>query len=484
MTSSTTKPNHPAVILKRTTALAFFLLLTGCMMAGPDYRPVEPAAPAAWNTEPAEGVIVGDAEMTTVHWWRSLNDPQLSQLMERALQGNLDLATATLRIAEARARYGISRADLFPTLDTGATVSREQSSENVETGAVYNYYRVGFDAAWELDLFGGVRRSVEAAKADIDLQQETFHAALVSLQAEVALNYLDLRTAQARLAALESNLAAQEETYQLNQSRYEAGLIDELAVQQASYNMEQTRSQIPPLQSAIEIAKNRLSILLGLAPGSLHQDLAALTPIPTLPPSVAIGIPAETLRQRPDVRQAERELARQTALVGVATAELYPKLRLSGTLGLESLSENSLFESASRAWGIGSVISWNIFDAGRIRNNIEVQSLLQEQALLNYRNVVLLAHEEVENALVAFAKEQLRRDALSRATDAARRANAIAQDKYEAGLVDFSNVLDAQRSLSSFEDQLAQSSGAVTANLVLLYKALGGDWTSYYSMEQ
>jgi NodT family efflux transporter outer membrane factor (OMF) lipoprotein len=264
----------------------------------------------------------------------------------------------------------------------------------------------------------------------------------------------------------------------LNQSRYQAGIIDELPVQQSLRILESSRSQIPALKTGLEAAKNRLAVLLGEQPGKLHRELAAKRPIPELPKTVVIGIPAETLRHRPDIRRAERNLAAQTARIGVATADLYPKFRLFGTIGLESLSSGDFFEWASRTWSIGPGVSWNIFHGGAIRQNIEVQTARQEQALIQYEAAVLRAQEEVENVLVAYAKEQLRRESLSKAATAAQRAALVAQDQYQAGLVDFNNVLDSQRSLLILQDELNQSDGAVISNLIRLYKALGGGWKS------
>jgi multidrug efflux system outer membrane protein len=300
---------------------------------------------------------------------------------------------------------------------------------------------------------------------------------LVSLLAEVALNYVEVRTFQARLAFAEANLEAQNETHQLTLWRYQAGLSDELAVQQARYNLENTRSQIPTLRTGLEEAMNRIAVLLGEQPGRVHKEIEKQVPIPVAPLEVAVGVPVDTLRRRPDIRRAERQLAAQTARIGVATADLYPKFTLSGSIGLEALSLNNL---SSGIWTLsgGPRISWAIFKAGAIRQNIEVQSALQEQYLIAYETAVLSALEEVENALVAYAEEQQRRQSLSEATQAAQKAVELAQHKYQAGLTDFSNVLDAQRSLLSFQDQLAQSDGTVTSNLVRLYKALGGGWTS------
>jgi NodT family efflux transporter outer membrane factor (OMF) lipoprotein len=237
------------------------------------------------------------------------------------------------------------------------------------------------------------------------------------------------------------------------------------------------------LEVGLEAAKNRLAVLLGENPGALHQELNESKPIPVPPMTVAVGVPAETLRNRPDIHRAERDLAAQTARIGVATAELYPKFRLFGTIGLESLSSQDFLDWGSRIWSIGPGISWNIFDAGAIRKNIKVQTARQEQALIRYESAVLNAQEEVENVLVAFAKEQRRRESLFKATQAARQADLLARDRYQAGLVDFNNVLVAQLALISFQDQLVQSDGAVTTNLVRLYKALGGGWQFYGTAE-
>ena len=455
------------------------LVLAGCAAVGPDYARVEPEVPQEWHTQ-LRGGLTADLPKpeTMAHWWRALNDAELSSLEERAVKGNLDLKKALARIREARALRGISKANLFPTLDASASSTNYRSSESGWSRKENKLYSAGFDAGWELDVFGGVRRSVEAAQASLEATQEDLYDVLVSLLAEVALNYVEVRTYQARLSAAYANIKTQQETYELNRSRYEAGIIDELAVQQALYNLERSRSQIPTLEIGLEAAKNRLAVLLGEKPGALHRELAERKPIPVPAVTVAVGVPAEAMRHRPDIRRAERNLAAQTARIGVATADLYPKFRLIGTVGLESISTGNFFTSDSRTWSISPGVSWNIFHGGAIRQNIKVQTARQEQALIQYESAVLNAQEEVENVLVAFSKEQRRRESLARATEAARQADLLARDRYQAGLVDFSNVLIAQLSLLSFQDELAQSEGSVTSNLVRLYKALGGGWKS------
>jgi len=460
-------------------AVLAILILAGCATVGPDYVPPDTPVSQAWHTQLKGGLTTEEMDPKNLAaWWTKLNDPELSGLIDRAVAGNLDLKKAWARVREARARRGLANADLFPTLDAAGSATWSRRSKDAGTGKTSDLYSASFDAGWELDIFGGVRRSVEAAGADLRATQEDLRNVLVSLLAEVALNYIDVRTSQVRIAVAEANLEAQVETYQLTQWRYEAGLSDELAVQQARYNLENTRSLIPALRTGLEEAMNRIAVLLGEQPGKVHTELEKRVPIPVTPLKVAVGVPADVLRRRPDVRQAERELAAQTARIGVATADLYPKFTLSGSIGLEALSLSNL--SSSGAWSLsgGPRITWAIFKGGAIRQNIEVQSALQEQALIQYEATVLGALEEVENALVAYSEVQQRRDHLLRATQAAEEAVRLAQEKFQAGLTDFNNVLDAQRSLLSFQEQLAQSEGTVTSNLVRLYKALGGGWTS------
>jgi NodT family efflux transporter outer membrane factor (OMF) lipoprotein len=412
-------------------------------------------------------------------WWTTLKDLTLSRLVNMAVAGNLSLKEAKARVREARARRAISKAAQFPTLDATGSASHSRSSGRTGGDRTVDLYRLGFDASWELDLFGGVRRSVEAAEADLEATQEALSDALVSLLAEVALNYIDVRSFQTRISVAEANLNAQEETCNITRWRYQAGLTTQLDVEQATYNLEQTRSQLPSLRTSLEQAKNRIAVLLGERPGALDSELEEHKPIPVTPLEVAVGVPADVLRRRPDVRKAERELAAQTARIGVAAADLYPKFSLAGSIGLEALSTGKALDRDSfRTSSIAPGITWPIFKAGAIISNIEVQSALQEQKLIRYRATVLTALEEVENALTAYAHQQLRRKSLKEASQAARRAVGLAQDQYSSGIVDFQLVLDAQRSLFSIEDQLAQSEREVTANLIALYKALGGGWTS------
>lgn len=481
------RPAGKKINVRLAGILALFLSITftGCIKVGPDY--VRPDVPVykEWNNRLKNGPDAREADAQDMaSWWTTLSDQKLSALMERAAKGNLDVKQARARIREARARRGVARAGMLPSIDAAGKATRSRMSEESGGGITANLYSVGLDASWELDIFGGVRRSVEAAEADLQASEEDWRNILVSLFAEVALNYVDMRTGQVRLAVAEANLKTQEETHRLTVWRCEAGLGDELAVQQALYNLENTRSRIPALRIALEEAMNRIAVLLGEQPGGIHEELKNREPIPVAPPDVAVGVPADVMWRRPDVRKAERELAAQTARVGVATADLYPKFKLNGSIGLESLSTGSLFSAAARYFSFGPSISLPIFAGGSIRQNIEVQSALQEQYLIAYEAAVLNALKEVENALAAYAEEQKKRQSLIDAAEAARQAADLSRKKYQAGLADFNSVLDAERSLLTFEDGLAQSEGTVVSNLIRLYKTLGGGWTSAAAVTQ
>jgi NodT family efflux transporter outer membrane factor (OMF) lipoprotein len=454
------------------------LLCASCMAVGPDYVRPDPQLSDQWHTHLESGLASGTTDPSDLaDWWRTLDDPVLSGLIERAVSGNLTLQEAVARIREARARRSGSRSSLFPAVSSSAAATASDRRSSDGSGGQSELYSAGFDAGWEVDIFGGVRRSLEAAEADVAASHEFLRDTLVSLLAEVAVTYVEARTFQTRLDVAWDNLQSQEETYLIVRARYDAGLSSELQVQQALYSLSGTRAGIPNLETGLEQTKNRLAVLLGLTPGQVHAELEPHRPIPVTPATVAVGIPADIVRQRPDIRRAERLLAAQSARIGVATAQLYPSIRLSGSIGLEALSVSDLVNSPTRFWKIGPGISWPIFDAGAIRADIAVQTATQEQALLQYEQAVLAALEEVENSLTAYANETFRRQSLLTALLAAQQAALLAQDQYKAGVVSFSEVLEAQRSTLSFEDQLAQSDGGVTTHLIRLYKSLGGGWT-------
>lgn len=456
------------------------LALSSCAVLGPKYTQPKTELSSSWHTELAGGLTPARMEpQSLTAWWTCFNDAELDTLVGRATKNNLSLKQAQSRIRESRARRGSAAAGFFPTVSASGTARTSKTTAATGSSVTSESYSTGFDAGWELDLFGGIRKSYEASSADLQASQEDLRDVMVSLLAEVASNYVELRLYQSRLAVAEANLTAQDTTYQLIQWRNQAGLSDELALQQARSNLENTRSQIPGLKTGLEGVMNSLAVLLGEQPGSLHAELTEVKSIPVASLQVAVGVPADVLRRRPDIRKAERQLAAQTARVGVARAELLPKFNLSGSIGLEALSIGNFFSSSDVEGHSGSaLINWPIFKAGAIRRNIQIASEQQKQYLLSYEATVLNALEEVENALVAFANEQERRASLRKATDAAQRAAELAQLEYNAGMVDFTTVLDTQRSLLSFEDQLAQCDGAVSTNLIHLYKVLGGGWSS------
>ncbi len=458
------------------------LVLSGCAKVGPNYVRPDTSLSTTWHSDLKGGLSAEEINpQTLAEWWTTLNDPELSSLIDRAVSDNLDLKKANARVREARARRGIAKAGLFPTLDAGGSATWSESSNDtgtIRTNDTRGLYSASFDATWEIDIFGGVRRSVEAADAEVGVSQEDLRHVLVSLLAETAVNYIDIRKFQSLLDIAEGNLVSQNETYQLTLWRYQAGLSDELSVQQARYNVEQTRAQLPTLRTGKEEALNRIAVLLGEQPGNLHSLLDRQKPVPVIPRTFAIGVPANVIRNRPDVRKAERELAAQTARIGVATADLYPKFTLSGSIAVETLKMNT--QPISQTWSIGSGpgITWAIFKGGAIRQNIEAQSALQEQALITYQISILTALEDVENALMAYGEEQNRRDSLQEAAQSAQKAVELAKYKYQSGLTDFYNVLEAERSLLTLQELLARSNGTVASNLVRLYKALGGGWKS------
>jgi NodT family efflux transporter outer membrane factor (OMF) lipoprotein len=455
------------------------LALGGCATVGPDYVAPDARAPAQWSAELKAGVSSAQSDpQALARWWTVLDDPLLAGLVERSLEGNLDLRQAQARVREARARRGVAAADRFPTITTGVAATRASGSRETGLGLTNELYSAGFDASWELDVFGGKRRATEAAQAQLEASVEDTRDVLVTLFAEVALNYVEVRSFQTRLSLAEENLRSQSETYDITRWRRQAGLTTQLDVERARFNLEQTRAQIPVLQTGLAQARHRLAVLLGQAPGALAAELTESQAIPSARVELAVGVPADVLRRRPDVRRAERQLAAQTAQVGVATAARYPSFSLLGSIGLEALAPGRLLSSAATSSLIGGNVNWTLFDAGRLRQNIQVQTALQEQALIGYEAAVLGALQEVEDVLVAYAEEQARRESLRLATQSAKAAADLAQQQYAAGLIDFQAVLDAQRSLLSLQDQLATSEGEVTSNLIRLYKALGGGWVS------
>jgi len=453
------------------------LLFGGCKAVGPDYQaPQMPALDTPLPPQQEPGLALSAEEAAA--WWSAFGDPALTRLIEQALASNRTLRAASARVREARSRLRISRAGLLPELDASGSYSRFRYSDHSRFGGDGDLYAAGFDAAWELDVFGGRRRAVEASQAAFEAEQATLDNAWVSLAAETARTYVELQTVRRRLEVAQTNLALQAETLDLLSSRAEAGLVDNLAVEQARYNLERTRATLPELRRDEEAALNALAVLTGAVPGALAAEAVAHAPIPSAAPRSLAGIPADLLRRRPDVRAAERRLAAQTARIGEATAELYPKFRLNGSVGLESLEASDFLDAGSRTFSFGPSVSWPVFRAGSLRANVAMQSALQEQAFADYEQAVLDAVRELRDALCAYAREYERQESLRQAARAARTAVTIAQDQYKNGLADFNSVLEAQRSLLTFEEAVAVSEGAIATDLIRVYKALGGGWAA------
>jgi NodT family efflux transporter outer membrane factor (OMF) lipoprotein len=396
--------------------------------------------------------------------------------VDEALLANNDVRTAQAQLREPRARRTAALAGFLTGLDASGSGSRSMASRQSGTGLTRESYNAGLDASWELDVFGGIRRGFEAAGADLEAAEAGLHAARVSIAAEVGLGYLEMRSLQQRLRIARDNLSSQSETLQLTRWRAQAGLADSQDVAQALSSREQTRAQIPALETSLAETRHSLDILLGLAPGTLRERLDAEGDLPEPPAEIAVGIPADTLRQRPDVRAAERALAAETARVGVAEAARYPSFTLSGSVGLEALTLGALGNSGAETWTLLGGITAPIFDAGRLRAQVHIQDAVRERALVAYEQTVLEALRDVEDALVSLARARERSETLKSAVGAAHSAADMARQRYTAGLIDFQSVLDTERSVLSLEDSLASARADTVLALVRLYKAMGGGW--------
>jgi multidrug efflux system outer membrane protein len=462
-------------------ALFFILVvlsaLGGCTV-GPNYQPPKTITPEQWSASNNHDTN----SPSDSAWWKTFHDPELESLVTRAAESNLNLRVAAARVREARVAQGGAQAELWPTADAAASYNRVRASGNgfppFPPGIPLdvNLYQAGFDASWELDVFGGTRRAIEAARAGVASAEYGRRDVLLSLIAEVARNYVEARGFQQRLAIAHRNIDAQRDTLGLVRDRFNAGLTSELDVQQAAALLATTEADVPALETGFALAAHRLAVLVDAPPGSLTAELSAEHPIPAAPPEVPVGLPSELLRRRPDIRRAERDLAAATARIGVATADWFPKFSLTGDIGLQSVDASDWFTGGSRFWTVGPAVQWRIFDAGRIRANVRIQNTRQEQALAGYEQTVLSSMEDVENALVAYAKEQTRRRSLTEAVTASQQALNISQQLYQNGLTDFLHVLDSQRALYASQDALVQSDRSVSVDLVALYKALGGGW--------
>jgi NodT family efflux transporter outer membrane factor (OMF) lipoprotein len=415
------------------------------------------------------------------------NNPVLDQLIETAHQQNLPLQIAGLRILEARAQLGIARGNQYPQVQqaVGSATANElsENSPNFSSSIDDDFanYQAGFDAAWELDFWGRFRRGIEAADANLSATVADYDNALVSLTAEVARVYVTIRTLEERLALARANISLQEESLRIATVRFENGATTELDVQQATSNLADTQALVPVLLKSLRQAKNGLSVLLGMPPSDLTQMLGGAGTIPGAPVQVAAGVPADLLRRRPDVQAAELQAASRSALVGVAQTDLYPSFSLLGSIGVQTSDTGSsdagdLFDSDSLFFSAGPSFRWNILNYGRIKNNVRVQDARLQQTLVNYRNSVLTAYQEVEDAMVAFVQSQRESEFRATSAQAAARSTELANIQYREGSVDFQRVVDTERFLVAQQDQWTSVRGDVALNLIAMYKALGGGW--------
>ena len=464
------------------------LFLPGCGLGewarnggkvGPNYS-VAPTAVAA-NWIDYQDPRVKSEEQDLSHWWGVFGDPVLDSLVDEAVRQNLSLRVAGERIAESRARRGIAAGNLFPQQQevAGSHTWNKASTEAV-TGTNEQWFRnseVGFNVSWELDLWGRFRRAIEAADADLDASVANFDDVLVVLLADVSSNYIQYRTFQERVGIARRNVESQSRSYQLAQDKFKAGATTERDVQQSKQVLEQTRALIPQLEAGQRQAANALCVLLGIPPLDLTARLGTAGNIPTAPPELALGIPADLLRRRPDVRRFERQAAVQSALIGVAKADLYPRLSLIGSIGVRAEDFSDMFKTPGSVSGfVGPSFSWDVLNYGRIESNVHVQEARFRQAVYGYQESVLRAGREAEDAVVGFLKSQERARYLGDSVAAAARTVEISYVQYQQGVIDFTPVYLFEGTLAQEQDQLAIARGQIALSLVDLYRALGGGW--------
>jgi NodT family efflux transporter outer membrane factor (OMF) lipoprotein len=459
----------------------------GCRV-GPDY-----CGPPLTSLEPSWQVLDEDPSVQVDHalvsgWWLGFQDPLLNQLIQEAVAQNLDLREAALRVVESRRQRCVVRADLFPQFSQSNSFTHRKQAiaggffagigglpgANIRSNL--DQWTMGLDGSWEIDVFGRIRRLVEAADADIAVTQEDYRDVLVILLADVATNYVNARAFERRLELARENLKTQQRTLELTEKRFRAELTGELDVAQARVNVASTASDIPTLEAGYQLALNRLSVLLGTPPGTVDGWFQQRAAIPRPPSEIAIGIPAELMRRRPDIRRAERELAAQTARIGAAVGELYPKFSILGSFGLDARQFDLMFQRNGIGASIGPNMQWQIFSYGRLRCNVLVQEARRDQRAIRYQATVLRAAEEVNNALVNYVRETQRVGYLEKSVAASQRSVELSGQRYIGGDVSFQRVLDSQRSLLVSQDLLALSQANVALNLISLYRALGGGW--------
>jgi multidrug efflux system outer membrane protein len=486
-------PAFPLLI----TAVAVSAAVTGCKV-GPNYHEPKSQMPSRFadsgpnpnsgpSTRPASQTlsVIDTQHSAWVRWWTTFHDSELDSLVLRALSTNHELKIAEARVREARAVERVAASELYPTIDISALVGATRGSAAGfgfpygDPGVAKSLYQIGFDATYEVDLFGGIRRTIEAAKANTQETEDERRGVQVSLLGEVANEYIGLRSIQSRLAIAQHNLADQQRTLAIVEKRLKIGLATTFDLVRARAQVDSTRSSIPPLEAGVRQTIFAISILLGQEPDALTPELIATAPIPPVPPQVPVGLPSELLKRRPDIMGAERALAAATAVQGVATSDFFPHLILGGTAGVQSTKVDNLFSQHNPSSGYylaGPVAQWTIFDGGRRAANLDRAKAEVVAATESYEDTVLRALQDVDSELVAYSHDQGRRDDLVTVVAESKESVRIAQAEYSHGIIDLLDVLEVQRNLYAAQDALAQAQQAVSSDLVALYKALGGGW--------
>jgi outer membrane protein, multidrug efflux system len=459
-----------SALARSALAVALALALGGCAsLRPPDAALPEIAVPAAWSADAAPAAA---SNASLVDWWQRFDDPLLATLVSQALQANTDVRSAQAALRQARALRDVAAAGLLPSVGGSASAQRSKSGDN----PAGSQFRTGFDASWEPDVFGAGRNSLNASEADAQASAARLGDTRVSIAAEVAVTYMQLRGAQARLAIARDNLASQLQTLQITDWRVQAGLVTSLEAQQARASVEQVRAQIPSLETSVAQSQHALAVLTGQPPRALQAQLDAVGAVPRAADDLALSIPAETLRQRPDVRAAELQVSAAAARVAVADAARYPSFQLSGSIGLSALTLSGLSGGAALASALLGSVSVPIFDGGAASAQVRSQEAALDQARLAYQAAVLTALKDVEDALVSLRGNRERLLRLQNAAQAANNAALLAQQRYSSGLIDFQTVLETQRTLLSTQDSVASTTAELGADHVRLYKALGGGW--------
>ncbi len=472
---------------RRILAGLTYVALAGCAVTA-DYYPTSVAVPVAWSAAAAGS---GPITQSTVAWWTLFHDAELTSLIERAVLANLDVQLAQTRLHEVRTQLRVTTASSAPSLNATISAAREKDSGNAPApvlrdrngvieppGQAENLFQAGFDASWELDLYGRRRRVIEGAQASADATALERDAVILSLLTEVARTYIELRATQHQMAIAHESLASLMDSVTLIRSRYAGGMATYAEITKADLPVRQLTADMAPMESRQRSAINRLCVLLGQWPGALAAELAQGGPIPIAPDKIALGLPSDLLRQRPDILRAERRIAMASADVGVAITDLYPRFSLNGAAGLASVSARDLFTSASLLWRIGPTLTWPIFRRGQLVDTIEVRHVQVQEAMIVYRKTILTALEEADDAIAAVAHQKARRAALAAAVDDADLSVKLAQARYAGGKTDYRDVLAVQANRFQVQTLVAQSEAAVALSQVALIKSLGGGWNA------